>query len=137
MAVQRLTMVPLLSLAPSISQHEWFRALPALFCVVAGCQGCSGHATGNPIELTDDWPAPKLSQNSLTPWMRFARCLDREPREMKTPSTRSILLALRNLCRHAVGRNLSDFDPQRNAVMQDVLVGAYRHKDRKIRMLAA
>ena len=120
-----------------MSQHEWFRALPALFCFVAGCQGCNGHGVGNTIELTDNWPAPKLSQDSLISWMRFAQCLDQEPHETRTLSTRSILLALRNLCRHAVARELSDFEPRRNAVMQDVLVGAYRHVDRKIRMLAA
>ena len=80
---------------------------------------------------------PNLSQESLVSWMRFARYLECESAETVGTSLKALLLALRNLFRHAAGRALSDFEPRRNKLMQDLLSAAYRNADRRIRILAA
>lgn len=92
---------------------------------------------GKPRDASESRSLPKLSQESLVSWMRFAQYRERELPEASGSSLRSLLLALRNLFRHAAARTLADFEPRRNKVMQDLLKTAYADPDRKIRILAA
>jgi hypothetical protein len=119
------------------NRRQWFQTLPILFCMIAGCRGCDGHGLGKPFRPTQGYTPPKLSQDSLVSWMRFAKYLEQEPAEETASSLKVLLLALRNLFRHATGRGLADFEPRRNSVMQDILIAAYKHDDRRIRIYAA
>jgi hypothetical protein len=118
-------------------RHRWYNELPRLFCLVARCRGCngadlSGRRTQGAIEKGFG-----LTQISLVSWMRFAKALQFEDASTLNASTCLLLQSLRDLLRHAVSRHAGDFEPDRNKVMKELLLSAYRNPQRRVRVLAA
>lgn len=115
-------------------RDRWLEALPKLFCLVTSCQGCDG--------AIDKIAHPglrvaRLGQDSLVCWMRFARKWKGVTTERWESSFRICLMSLRILLNHAECRGPNEFEPKRNSVMEDLLVSAYRNKDRRVRLAAA